>query len=149
MRNLAVNVMEHVSLRNTVRCGSTNPAHEATEVAKKVAVQRSQCTTREGEFTGAIMGQERVGVLEERNQDEPVVNPNQRQQFSVLSRPTTTWEGDIPKIRRQVNAENIDKPERSDRGSYSEHPEYDTEIGEEDLAEMMRSEQVLGARVEV
>jgi len=54
---------------------TADPAHDGSEVAKQGAVQRGEGTTGESEFRSAIMGEARVGVLQEGDQDEPVVNP--------------------------------------------------------------------------
>lgn len=65
MRNLARNVMKNVRLRNTI-CGvCADPGHDRATVSKKAAIQSGQGTTRECELRGAVMGEERVGMLEE------------------------------------------------------------------------------------
>ena len=50
MRDLAVDVMEDMSLGNPVSSRSTNPAHDRTKIAKEVAVESSKGTTGEGKF---------------------------------------------------------------------------------------------------
>lgn len=68
--------MEYVSLRNTVCSMSTNPAHNLAAVTEEVTVESGKSTTREGKLGSAVVGEERVCMLKEGNQDKPVVNPN-------------------------------------------------------------------------
>ena len=73
--DLAVDVVEDVSLRDAVGGGGTDPAHEAAKVTEEVAVKSGQSTTGEGELGGTVVGQQGVGVLQESDQDEPMVDP--------------------------------------------------------------------------
>ena len=75
MRDLAGDMVQDMGLRNTVSSASTDPAHEASEVTKQTTVQSRQSTTRESELGSTVMGEERVGVLQEGDQDQPVVHP--------------------------------------------------------------------------
>ena len=75
VRDLAVDVVEDVSLRDAVGGGGTDPAHDAAEVTEEVAVKSGQGSTGEGELGGTVVGQQGVGVLQESDQDEPVVDP--------------------------------------------------------------------------
>lgn len=82
VRNLAGDVVENVSLGDTVSGSGTNPTHDAAEIAKEVTVEGSQSATREGELGCAVVGENGVGVLEERDHDEPVVHPATRSVFN-------------------------------------------------------------------
>ena len=73
--DLARDVVENVRLRDAVRCKGTEPAHHAAEVTEEVAVEGSERSTGESELRSTVVGQDRVGVLEESNEDEPVVHP--------------------------------------------------------------------------
>ena len=63
MRNLARNVMQDVGFRNTISGVCTNPSHNASTVAEKVAVQSGKGSTGKGELRGTVMGKEGVGML--------------------------------------------------------------------------------------
>ena len=75
VRNLAVDVVEHMGLRDTVSCGGTDPTHDAAKTTEQVTVKSRQSTTGEGELGGTVVGKERVGVLKEGDENEPVVYP--------------------------------------------------------------------------
>lgn len=75
MRDLARNVVQNVGLRDTMSSVGSDPAHETTKVTEEVAIKGGESTTGEGELWCAVVGKQRVGVLEERDQDEPVVDP--------------------------------------------------------------------------
>ena len=75
MRNLAGDVVQNMSLGNTVRRMSTDPAHEAAEVTQKAAVQSGKSSASEGELRSTVVREERVGVLQEGDQNQPVVDP--------------------------------------------------------------------------
>lgn len=76
MRDLARNVVQDVSLRNTVGGMRAEPAHNGTQIAEEMTVQGGKSATGKGELGGTIMRKKRVGVLQEGDQDEPVVDPN-------------------------------------------------------------------------
>lgn len=75
VRDLACDVVSDVSLGNTVSDMCSDHAHDSSTIAKKLTVKCRECTTGEGKFRSAVVGEKRVGVLEERDQDEPVVDP--------------------------------------------------------------------------
>lgn len=76
VRNLARNVVQDVSLRNTVGSMCAEPAHNGTQISEEVTVQGGKSATSKGELGGTIMREKRVGVLQEGDQDKPVVDPN-------------------------------------------------------------------------
>jgi hypothetical protein len=75
MGDLAGNVMGNMCLRDTVGGVLSKPAHHAAQVAEEATVERGKGTTSESELRGAVMREERIGVLQERDQNEPVVHP--------------------------------------------------------------------------
>lgn len=75
VRNLACNVMEDVSLRDTVGGKCTDGTHNGTKITEEIAIQCRQSTTRESVGRSAVMGEQRIGVLEECNEHEPMVDP--------------------------------------------------------------------------
>lgn len=75
MRDLAADVVEDVGLRDTVSGTSTDPCTDRAEIAKEVAIESGKRATSEGELWGTVVGKERVGVLKESDQHEPVVDP--------------------------------------------------------------------------
>jgi hypothetical protein len=58
-----------------VRSRLTNPTSEVTKAAEETAVKGRKRATRESELVCAVVGQNWVGVLEESDQNQPVVNP--------------------------------------------------------------------------
>jgi len=75
MRDLAVDMVGHVSLRDTVGAGGSDPGHERSKVTKEITVIGGQGTAGESELSWTIMREEGVGVLQESDQHEPVVDP--------------------------------------------------------------------------
>lgn len=75
MGNLARNMVQDVRLRDTVSCVSTNPGHDLATVTEEVTVEGSKSTTGEGELRSTVVGEKGVGVLEERDQYQPMVDP--------------------------------------------------------------------------
>ena len=75
MRDFAVDVMGNVGLRDTMGAGSSDPSHDRSEVTKEVTIVSRQGTTRESELVGTIVREEGVGVLQESDHHEPVINP--------------------------------------------------------------------------
>lgn len=78
VRDLARNVMRNMSLGDAMGRTRANPAHDAAEIAKQVPVKSCKGTTLERELGRAVMRKERVGVLQEGDQDKPVVHPISR-----------------------------------------------------------------------
>ena len=76
--DLADNVVEDVSLRDTVGTSTTDPAHNGAKITEQLAVKSGESTTSECELGGAVVRKKRVGVLQERDQHEPVVHPKKR-----------------------------------------------------------------------
>lgn len=128
VRNLAVDVVGNVRLRDTVSSPSADPAHDAAEVAKKVSVEGGESTTGESKLVSTVVGEERVGVLEERDQDKPVVDPE---------------------VGLEVKAESVGEAESVDRGSNTNSPDDDTDIRHDDLQEVVGSKEVVCVGVEV
>lgn len=75
MRDLAVDVVGNVGLRDTVGAGGCDPGHDRSEVTEEVTIIGCQGTTGESELGRAVVGEEGIGVLQERDQHEPMVNP--------------------------------------------------------------------------
>lgn len=68
-------MMEDVGFRDTIGSMSTNPTHDVAAVSKKVAVKGGKGSAGESKLGSAIVGKKRVGMLEEGDQNEPVVDP--------------------------------------------------------------------------
>ncbi len=77
MRDLAGNMVHYMGFRGAMRHGRANPTHERTKVAKYITIKRCQSTTRECELFGAVVRQQRIGMLQEGNENHPVVHPVQ------------------------------------------------------------------------
>jgi len=75
MRNLAGNMVQDVSLRDTIGCMGTDSSHGTSEVTQKAAVESSEGTASKGEFRSTVVGQEGIGVLQEGDENKPVVDP--------------------------------------------------------------------------
>ncbi len=76
MGDLAVDVMKNMSLRNAMSSVGAEPPEDATTTSEEIAIQGSKRTTGECKLSSAVVGENRVGVLKEGNQDEPVVHPS-------------------------------------------------------------------------
>ena len=75
MRDLAGNVVHDMSFRDTMSCVSPNPSHDLATVTQKAAVERSQSATRESKLWRTVVRENGIGVLQERDQHQPVVHP--------------------------------------------------------------------------
>jgi hypothetical protein len=77
VRDLAVDVVGDVSLGYTMRAGGGDPGHDKSEVTKEVTIICRQGTTGESELASTIMGEEGIGVLQESDQHEPMIDPGE------------------------------------------------------------------------
>lgn len=75
MRDLAGDVVEDMGLGDAVGGVRANPGRDGATIAEEATIKSSESTTGEGEFGRAVMGEERIGVLEEGDQDKEMVNP--------------------------------------------------------------------------
>ena len=75
MRDFARNVVSYMGFRDSMRHTSANPTHKRAKVTEQFTIKRCQSTTRECEFLGPIVRQQRVGMLQEGDEDQPVVHP--------------------------------------------------------------------------
>lgn len=75
VRDLAAHVVQDVRLGDAARRPRADPPHERAGVAEEAAVERGEGAAREGVLRGAVVREEGVGVLEEGDEDEPVVDP--------------------------------------------------------------------------
>ena len=128
MGDLAVDVMGNMRLRDTVGGACADPAHDGPKAAKKVAVESCKSATGEGEFAGTVVREKGVGVLEECDQDEPVVDP---------------------KVGVKIEAEGVGEAEVINGKSDKTHPDEHTDVGHDDLQEVVGSEKVVSLGVEV
>jgi len=119
VRDFAGDVMKDVGLRDTVGSMSTNPSHDRATITEEVAVQSSQCTTRESELRSTVVREEGVGMLKECDEDKPVVDPE---------------------VRHQVETEHSPEPKCIDRAGQTSEPEDDSYIRQNDRVALVRSE---------
>jgi len=119
--------MEDVSLRDSVREEATEPSEEWTGATEKRAVEGGERPTLEVECRAAVVREVGVRVLEEGDQNEPVVDPE---------------------VRDTVDAGHL-KEATSDRPvNKSADPEQDTNITQDDLVVLVGTENDSG-RLEV
>jgi hypothetical protein len=78
VRDLAGNVVQDMSFCNTVGECCTQPGWDAAQVTEEFAVERRESAARERKLRSTVMGEDRVSMLEERYQDQPMVNPGQQ-----------------------------------------------------------------------
>ena len=78
VRDLAAEMVGNVSLGDTVSGGSTEPCHEASTVTEELTVQSGKGTTGEVELGSTVVGEQGVSVLQEGDENEPVVDPDVR-----------------------------------------------------------------------
>lgn len=102
-----MHVVGDVRLRDPMGAGGSDPGHDRSEVAKKVTIIGRQGTTGEIELGRTIMREEGVGVLQECDQYEPVVNPE---------------------IRNEVGAEDLKETKLVNREVQSDKPEDDADV---------------------
>lgn len=79
VRDLAVDVMSDVSLRNSVSSECADPSHDRAEITEKLTIHSGQSTTREGELGSTVVREQRIGVLKEGDQYKPVINPETKE----------------------------------------------------------------------
>ena len=75
VRNLAAKVMSDVSLGDTMSGGSTEPGHKASTVTEEFTIQSGKGTTGKVELGSTIVRQQGIGMLQEGDENEPVVDP--------------------------------------------------------------------------
>ena len=75
MRNLAADMVEDVGFGDTVGNSGTDPSSDRAKITEEATVESRESTPGESEFRSTVVGEERVGMLEEGNQNEPVVDP--------------------------------------------------------------------------
>jgi len=127
MRDLAVDMVGDVSLRDAVGAGGSDPGHDRPEVTKEVTVISRQGTTSESELAGAIMREEGIGVLQESDQHEPMIDPE---------------------IRDEVGTEDLEEPKLVNRVVQSSGPEEGANVRNDDLSPLVRRKHC-GAGVEM
>ena len=110
---LAADVMCDVGLRDAVSRMGTNPSHDLAAVTKKLAIKSSESSAGESELGGTVMGKNGVGVLEEGDEDKPVV---------------------YPEVGNDVKAEDRSKSVSMDEVSNRTKPKQDANIGKNDLS---------------
>ena len=110
-------MVEDVSLRDSVRDDPTEPAEEWASATEKRAVEGGERTTLEGECGAAVVRDVGVRVLEEGDQNEPVVGPE---------------------VRDTVDARHLQEPTGHRPVDKSTNPEENTDVTEDDLAVLVR-----------
>ena len=86
MRDLAVHMVQDMRLRDPMSRTRADEAPHAAEVAQEVTVERRKRAALERELGCAVVRDDRVGVLEEGDDDEPVVDPVKRMLVNLLSK---------------------------------------------------------------
>ena len=76
VRDFARDMVQDVSLRNTVSSMSTDPGHDGAQVTEKVTIQGGKGATSKGELGATVMRKERISVLQKGDQDKPMVDPD-------------------------------------------------------------------------
>jgi len=112
-------VVEDVSLRNSVCEDATEPAEEWTSATEKRAVEGGERTTLEVECGAAVVREVGVSVLEEGDQNEPVVDPE---------------------VRDTVDAGHLQEPTGHRPVDKSTNPEENTDVTDDDLVVLVGSE---------
>jgi hypothetical protein len=119
MWDLRRQVMEDVSLRDSVREAATEPAEEWAGATEKRAVEGGEGTALEVECGAAVVREVGVSVLEEGDQNEPVVDPEVGDTVDAGHLQETTSHGPV------------------DKGS---DPEENTDVTDDDLVVLVRGE---------
>jgi hypothetical protein len=116
MWNGTAHMMQHMCLRNPMCRMPTQPSHDAPQVAQQIPIKCTQCPPRKRERVRLVMRDERVRVLEEGNEDEPVIDPD---------------------VRGEVDFKRGEEPKVRDRETDEEEPEEDAKIRPEDLGALV------------
>jgi hypothetical protein len=127
MRDLAGDMVQNVCLGDTVCSMSTEPSHQLAAVTEKVAVHGSESTTRESKLGWAVVRKQGVGMLEEGDEDEPVVDP---------------------KVGNEIGNQDVGETIIVNTSGNAKRPESNTNSGDNDLAVLMWGEHS-SVRVEV
>jgi len=120
MRDLAVDVMGNVSLRDTVGACGSDPGHDGSEATEEVTIVSRQGTAREGELVSTIVREEGVGVLQESDHHEPVVDPGNRHESRSTARLDARH---VPEVRNDVGTEDLKESKLVDRVVQADNPE--------------------------
>jgi hypothetical protein len=96
-----------------------NPGHNRAKVTKNVTIEGSESSTSKVELGCTVVREDRVGMLQECDQDEPVVDPE-------------VW--------KKVSPEDSYETEVVYRGGDSAEPDHDTNVGQDNLAVVMGHE---------
>lgn len=121
--DLAADVVGDVSLGDTVSGGGADPSGNLADDARSAhefTIEGRESTTGEGEGGGLVVRKSRVGVLEEGDEDEPVVDPE---------------------VRKEVNAEDVQETESHEGVSETSHPDDNANVGDDDVGVLVGSEQ--------
>ena len=76
MRDLAADVVKNVRLRDSVGSVGPKPAHNRTKISEEVAIQRAQRAAGEVVCFRAVVREQGIGMLQEGDQDKPVIDPD-------------------------------------------------------------------------
>ncbi len=131
---LARDVVEDMSLRDTICSMGTDPTHDLATVTEEVTVESSKGTTREGELGSTVVRQNGVSVLKEGDQDKPVVNPTGESLEKLTKKGNTEHS---PKVRNAIDGENLPDATVVSPGCEASKPERDTGIRPQDLQELV------------
>lgn len=113
-------MMKNMSLRNTVGRRLAEPSTNGAKVAEQMTIEGRERSTYKSEFRGAVVREERVRMLQERDQNQPVVHPQ---------------------IRHEVNTKHVAETARVRPVRKTSDPKEETDIGDEYLEELVGLEE--------
>jgi hypothetical protein len=79
-------MVRNMSLRDSISSMGADPTHDATTIAEEFTIQSGQSATGKGELGRAVMGEERISMLQECDKDKPMVDPTKKVLTTVVVR---------------------------------------------------------------
>lgn len=116
MGNLAADMVKNMRFGNTMCRESTKPCTDRAKIAEQVTIVGRQSTSYESELGRTVMRKERVGMLEESDQNEPVV---------------------YPQIGNEINSEHLSESTRVRPVRKPSYPKEEADIGNQNLEKLV------------
>jgi hypothetical protein len=90
MRDFRTEVMQHMRLRNSVSQGAPKPPKKGASTTKQASIHSRKRATLEVERSRTVVWDQWIGVLEQGDQNDPVVDPKIREEVDTRHLPKAT-----------------------------------------------------------
>jgi len=116
----------------------TKPAHDGATVAHEVAVESREGATGKCELGGTVVREKWIGVLQECDQDKPVVYPT----ITIVNAADQYYRSNmgLPEVRDKVEGKDFCKAFLVYPCCKDGKPDEDTDVGENHLFILVRGE---------